>query len=300
MLAYLQLIRPINCLMVAVAVFIGGLLVTGGNLMMLAGWPMYAAVVAAFLIAGAGNAINDYTDVEADRVNRPGRVIPSGRASKRVVLVFSIVLFAVGILLGLLINWGAFLIALFNSLILILYSVSFQHKLLLGNLSISYLVGSGFLFGGAAMGNIVLPFWLFLLACTSNMSREIVKDMEDMEGDKAGFLKRLTVKVKRKVGTISDRFGIGKGGVKLKYGRNLPAISAFFLVLTLLVSPVPYVTGILGLSYLMILIPTDLVFLGAIAIILTGRGRKKYNRASRTIKLGMLLGLIAFIVGVLL
>ena len=300
MLAYLRLMRPLNCLMTAAGVFVGGLLIAGKNISILfSAAPLFLAMISALLIAGAGNAINDYCDVDADRVNRPGRPIPSGRISRRTALIFSVALFLTGILISGFINWVTFIIAIINAVLLVIYSYSFQNKVLVGNLSISYLVGSSFLFGGAAMGNIILPLWLLLLAGLANMFREIVKDIDDMEGDKAGFLKQLTVKVRRRVVPISERFGIGKSGLELKYGHNLPSIAAAFLVLTILVSPGPFVAGVLGMSYLVMLVPTNIVFLGAIAMLFFGRSRKKYARASTLVKVGMALGLLAFVAGVL-
>ncbi|MFQ5648109.1 MAG: UbiA family prenyltransferase [Candidatus Aenigmatarchaeota archaeon] len=296
MLGYVQLLRPLNCLMTAVAVFVGGLLVMGGAPEGLL--TLRIAMLAAFLVAGGGNAINDYTDVEADKVNRPKRPIPSGRASKRGALAFSIALFVLGIVLAGMINWVTFFIALVNSVLLIAYSTHLQDKLLVGNAAISYLVGSGFLFGGAALGNLTLPFLLFLLAGLSNMSREIVKDLEDIAGDKAGFLKRLTYGAKRKVHSIADRFGVTSGGIRLKYGRRLVVAAGLSLALAIAVSPVPYMLGILGVSYLVILVPTDIVFLACIFGLAKGRGKKKYGRISKGIKLGMFLGLIAFLAGV--
>jgi geranylgeranylglycerol-phosphate geranylgeranyltransferase len=296
MFGYLRIIRPLNCVMTAVAVFIGGLLVANLGALFFAE-KIYLAMAAAFLIAGAGNIINDYVDMESDRINRPKRPIPSGQIGRKSALAFSILLFLVGIFLAGFINWIAFGIAVFNSLLLIAYSLCLQNKLLLGNISISYLVGSGFLFGGVALGNPFLPLVLMLLAFFANLSREIVKDLEDIEGDRKSFLKRIAAGIKK---SIAERFGFTGGGAELKYGRRkLKIIAGFSLLLAIAVSPLPYMLGILGLSYLIILIPTDLVFLIS-ALFLTRTGSSKgFHRISRMIKLGMLLGLIAFIVGAL-
>ncbi len=295
-LGYLRIIRPLNCVMTAVAVLIGGLLVAELGALVFAE-KIYIAMAATFLIAGAGNAINDYVDLESDRINKPKRPIPSGQIGKRWALLFSILLFLVGVFLAGFINWLAFGIAVFNSLLLIAYSLSFQNKLLLGNISISYLVGSGFLFGGIALGNLFLPLLLMLLAFFANLSREIVKDLEDIEGDRKSFLKRIAAGIKK---SIAERFGFTGGGVELKYGRKkLKMVAGFSLLLAIAISPLPYMLGILGLSYLIILIPTDLIFLIS-ALFLTKVGsRKGFHRISKMIKLGMLLGLIAFIVGAL-
>ena len=65
-IGYIKLMRPFNCLMTAIAVFIGGLIVSPVVAIFTAE-KIWLAMVAAFLITGGGNAINDYVDVEADR-----------------------------------------------------------------------------------------------------------------------------------------------------------------------------------------------------------------------------------------
>ncbi len=298
MFGYLQLLRPMNCLMTSVAVFIGGLLVMEGmgpEALTAVG----LAMAAAFLVTGAGNAINDWTDLESDKVNRPSRPIPSGRMSRRAALIYAIILFALGTTIAGFINWPAYIIAVFNSFVLIIYSTHLQDRVLVGNAAVSYLVGSGFLFGGAALNNMALPVMLMFLAGLANMSREIVKDLEDIEGDKAGFMKKLTNGVRRKVGTISQRFGISKGGVQLRHGSNLRVMAALSLALAIAISPLPFLTGILGFSYLLFLAPTDLVFLAAIYGTAKARRKSGYGKVSRLIKIGMLLGLVAFIMGAL-
>ncbi|UCD07637.1 MAG: UbiA family prenyltransferase [Candidatus Aenigmatarchaeota archaeon] len=200
MLPYITLIRPVNAFMSVVAVLIGGLLVAGKNPALLSNpYPLTLVLIAVFLITGAGNAINDYIDVESDKVNKPKRPIPSGRVSRRSALAFSIVLFAVGIILTLFVNWACILIAVINSILLVIYSYSLQDRILLGNIVIGYLVGSTFLFGGAALGNLLLPGLLMLLAGLSTISREIVKDLEDIEGDRKSFLKKLASGVKMRL-----------------------------------------------------------------------------------------------------
>lgn len=298
MLTYLELMRPGNCIMSSVAVAIGVLLAAGGNLLIFFFplSPLYVAMVVVFLITGAGNVINDYVDVEADKINKPKRPIPSGRVSPRGALWFSITLFVVGIFLSGFLTGFALVIAVFNSILLVIYSYYLQNKILLGNISVGYLVGSAFLFGGAALGNLFLPFLLMLLAMFSTISREVVKDLEDLEGDRKGFLKRFASGAKK----FAERFAMKDAGVKLKVEkRKAKATAMGSMLIAIGASPLPYLLGILGLPYLIILVPTVLVFLASLAIIARAQTRKEFAKASKAIKLGMNLGLLAFIVGVL-
>jgi geranylgeranylglycerol-phosphate geranylgeranyltransferase len=298
---YIKLMRPLNCLMTAISVFIGGLIVSPVLGIFIAE-KIWLAMIAAFLISAAGNAINDYVDIEADKINKPARPIPSGRVSKRGALGFSVILFLIGIFLAGIINYVTFAIAIVNSLLLIIYSTHLQNKMLLGNVTISYLVASGFLFGGAALNNIILPVLLALLAGLSNMAREIVKDLEDLEGDKKSFLKRIAKKaIKAVAPSIAERFGFDGKTAKLKHStKTLSTLAVLFLILAIIISPLPFIWGILGISYLIMLILADLVFLVAAVMAAKATRTKHYHRASKMIKLGMFLGLVSFIVGALI
>jgi geranylgeranylglycerol-phosphate geranylgeranyltransferase len=285
--------------MASVAVFIGAFLVVKFGFTYELTYNIIFAMVAGFVISGAGNTINDYVDVEADKINRPNRPIPSGEMQRKTALIYSIILFAAGIILAAFINWMTFLIAVLNSVLLVLYSLKLQNKIFLGNGSVSYLVGSSFLFGGAAMGNIALPFMLFTLSFLTNFSREIVKDIEDLEGDRWEFLTRVKDKLKESVEHVAERFGIKRGRIVLRYNKNFAKdIAALMLILAVVFSPLPYFLGLLSKVYLIILIPTDIAFLFAGYQTLKAHKTKDFRKISRNIKTGMLLGLVAFILGV--
>ena len=75
--AVLKLLRPLNCIMGAIGVFIGALIGVGLDLFTPDHYlnVISAAVVAAFFMA-SGNILNDYFDREVDRINHPDRPIP--------------------------------------------------------------------------------------------------------------------------------------------------------------------------------------------------------------------------------
>ncbi len=299
-LPYLKLMRLHNCLMTAIAIFVGGFIVIGmspGYFFSMA--PLYIAMVVGFLITGAGNAINDIFDIESDKINRPKRPIPSKQISRKKAGAFTVALFAVGILLSGFLNWICFGLAIFNSALLIAYSAVLQNKVLLGNISVSYLTGSAFLFGGAAAMNLKLPLILMLLASLATLSREIIKDLEDVEGDRVGFLKRIVLNVKS---GIANRFGLGDdGNVSVTYRRQTVVNTAIAsLTCAILISPVPFLLNTLGWFYLLMVIPTDIIFVVCIYFIAKTRNKKNYSRISKLIKVAMFWGMIAFMVGVVL
>ena len=275
--------------MASFAVLIGAVLVLGTSVTL----PVILAMVAAFLITGGGNSINDFYDIEADRINRPDRPIPSGRIGKRSVLSISLGLFVIGILLSAFINYLALGIAVLNSVLLAYYSGSLKRKLLVGNFAVSYLVGSTFLFGGAAAGDILLPGMLFVLSFLTNLSREISKTIEDEEGDRANLLKDV------KPGEKQEEKGLNS----IKHRKSLLAVSKISLILALVFSPIPFWVGLFGWPYIWFLIPADALFLASLVLIAfagwRGHGKKLFSLSSKAIKFGMFFGLLAFLAGAL-
>ncbi|MDD2339330.1 MAG: geranylgeranylglycerol-phosphate geranylgeranyltransferase [Methanosarcina sp.] len=284
--AYLELMRYGNCLMAGFAAVIGTLIAF--NILASSDalgfyspekFPaFYSGLVflAVFLISGAGNVINDYFDIRIDSINRPERPIPSGRVKLKEALYFSYILFSLGSLLAISINPICGFIALFNSLLLIFYAKTLKGTPLLGNLSIGYLTGSSFLFGASVFGfeGLEALFVLFLLAALAITAREIVKDIEDMEGDKMDGADTLPLRV---------------GAKKASYLAVLIGFLAVFL------SPLPFLMLVLGLRYLYLVLLADLGFLAAIYQLLA---RNNPTKSSKMFKIAMFFALIAFIAGV--
>jgi geranylgeranylglycerol-phosphate geranylgeranyltransferase len=275
---FLGLIRYRNCAMAGLAAVIGGGIAYSASsaapgeisqIILLI--PVFITV---FLITGAGNAINDYFDSGIDAVNRPDRPIPSGRLKKGSAYKISIILFACGIITAYFIGAVPFFIALFNSFLLYFYAFSLKRKVFVGNLSVSYLTGSTFLFGGAAYGlkGIEATSVLFFLSMLATLAREIVKAIEDMEGD-------------RKDGAVTLPIRIGE--------RPSAYIASAVGLLAVLLSPLPYITGLFKDSYFRVVGIADIVFLYALFLIL----KKNPSASSKYFKVAMFFALVAFIAG---
>lgn len=177
-----------NCVIAFFGVFVGAALTQ--NTVSWVG--VFAAAVSAALITGGGNAINDYFDFEFDKINRPDRPIPSKRISRENALRLSILLFLVGVIISKQINRYCLILAFLNSLTLITYARYSKRMLLLSNLTVSYLVASVFLYGSLAalkpltlfLNRLPATAWILTLcAFFMTLAREIVKDIEDKEGD---------------------------------------------------------------------------------------------------------------------
>lgn len=176
----LEIMRPANCVMAGAASLIG-MIASGAPPQSLHAPALVFFTV--FLITGGGNAINDYFDREIDAVNRPERPIPSGRISPRGALIWSMALFIAGCIIAGLINQSCLALALLNSFVLIIYAARLKGLPAAGNIAVSYLTGTTFLFGGLAASPSSITAFLSILSAFATLSREIVKDIEDLPGD---------------------------------------------------------------------------------------------------------------------
>jgi geranylgeranylglycerol-phosphate geranylgeranyltransferase len=266
MISYVIITRPLNGLMAALAVYIGALI---------AGAPLTNELLYAFLsvffISSGGMVINDYFDVEADRVNKPHRPIPSGKISENVALAYSFILFAAGMLFAYMIsNVSAFVIAAVASLLLSLYAWKLKKVILIGHFSISLLVALTFIYGGLVAGDVAPTLSLALLAFLSNTAREIFKSVEDVLGDQ-----------KSGVETFAVKYGYTKAKM----------LASLFIILSIAFSFVPYFLGILGIVYLYVVVISDIAFLTAVVV------PAKFG--SKVCKLAMVIALVAFVAGAL-
>jgi len=232
--------------------------------------PAILGMTTAFLFIGAGNALNDYVDRETDKINHPDRPVPSGRMRPKTALLFSIILFGVGAVTASYINSLAFGIAMINAAALIAYEINLKRRGVVGNLNIGYLVASIFLFGGAVVNSIEVSGILALLAFLATFGREVVKSIEDVEGD---VDRRTLPKV------------VGK--------RNAGIVGSISFASAIVLSPLPYCLGIFGnWLYLAIVAAADVVFIYCIVILF-----KHPRQASKRAKLAMFVALIAFLIG---
>lgn len=176
---FISIIRPLNCVMVFSAVIVLSYLTTGS----LGYEDLAAAFAAAFACAG-GNVANDYFDAEADRRNRPQRPIPSGRISPKGARELSLELFGLGLVISISLGLLAFAFVLAVELSLIAYSAWIKKRVLLGNALVSLMLSLVVVFPSVVHATFtplaLLAAPLFLL----NLSREVVKDIGDMAGDK--------------------------------------------------------------------------------------------------------------------
>jgi geranylgeranylglycerol-phosphate geranylgeranyltransferase len=177
---HIELIRPNVCLLSVLGLIVGA--IVAGALVT----ELVYALIAVFLICGAGNVINDVFDVEIDKINKPNRPIPSGRIDRGQAKVFFGLLVVIGAVLAYLVSVLFLLIALINIVVLYVYSWKLKPVAFVGNVAVAYLGASSFLAAGLILGDFSISTAVFALAVVSflgTLSREILKDMEDAYGD---------------------------------------------------------------------------------------------------------------------
>ncbi|EMA49800.1 MULTISPECIES: geranylgeranylglycerol-phosphate geranylgeranyltransferase [Halococcus] len=234
-----ELTRPINAVAAGALTFIGAFVVGGLDRPAM----VAAAAGATVLAVAAGNTMNDYFDREIDRINQPDRAIPRGAVTPREALVSSLVLFAGAVALSLFLPLLAVAIAVVNLLALVAYTELFKGLPGVGNAVVGYLGGSTFLFGAAAVGRVTAAVVvLFALAALSTVAREIVKDVEDLAGDREEGLKTLPI-------AVGERTALW--------------LAVGLLAVALAASPLPYVQGTFGWPYLVVVALADLAMIYA-------------------------------------
>ena len=267
---FITITRPINSFVAGLAAIVAYLIDTGT---VIPESLLLFFIVA--LITAAGNVINDFFDAEIDAINRPDRPIPSGAVSRGAARGFAVMLFLAGILVSFFTNPLCIGIAIFNVLLLIAYAAKLKSTPLIGNIVVAYISASIFLFGGALNGLDGLVRIIPIAAITffAILSRELLKDAEDVEGDRAGG-----------ADTVPIRIGIKK-------------TSEFALITTVLAvaaSFIPYFWW--GAWYLGGIIAVDIII-----IIAALRGLNcetpacvKASMASSLLKAGMFASLVVF------
>jgi geranylgeranylglycerol-phosphate geranylgeranyltransferase len=267
---FIIITRPVNSFVAGLAAIVAYLIDTGT---VIPESLLLFFIVA--LITAAGNVINDFFDAEIDAINRPDRPIPSGSVSRGAARGFAITLFLAGILVSFFTNPLCVGIAIFNAVLLIAYAAKLKSTPFIGNIVVAYLSASIFLFGGALNGFDGLIHIIPVAAITffAMLSRELLKDAEDVEGDRAGG-----------ADTLPIRIGIKKTS-------EFACITA---VLAVTASFIPYFWW--GVWYLAGIIIVDIIIIIAVlrALGCETPGCVKVSNASSLLKAGMFASLVVF------
>mgnify|MGYP001319926472 FL=1 len=290
---WLDLFRAGNCVTGFVGVFLGAILTledfpTGDNLKITT---LLALSVYSFM--ASWNALNDYLDLEIDKINRPDRPLPSGRISQSLALIAIILtclisfvsLFLAGQIANAMTeNFEDWYPTIFIWVIALTLLVNYEDDRILlglknrglpGNLAISISVGLVVLFGAAGLFEPLneRAVSLFFIGTLYNLSREIIKDVEDMDGDE------------------------GRNTYAMRVGaENARLTSWVILLITLVALLTPFALGIFELLHIIFIAPGLFTLMSVKKHIYLAED----TSASSLIKISMTLTMIGLILAALM
>lgn len=272
-LAHLKILRPLNVFLSIVSLIITAVLLNQIH--------NERALITAGLVTGlftsAGNILNDLFDLKTDIQNRPGRPLVTGLVAVKTARLMTFVCFAAGILVTLNLLPAARWMALGIVLpLLIIYTPVLKPLPLVGNITVAALLGMVFLFGEAALTGSVSEMWIPAgLAFGLTVIRELVKDMEDFEGDR-----------QQGITTFPVRFGFARS---VQVFTVLSAVTGIGAVL-------PYSLKIYGISYFVVLVlGVEIPLIGSIFAIRKHPTTAVSGMIARVLKLATIAGMIAIL-----
>jgi len=273
LIGFLQLTRPLNCLMMGFAVIVGASLVSTLNFTT----NLLLGFVTAFSLTAASMVINDFYDREIDAINEPNRPIPRGDVSPKEALIFALVLSLFGLIAAFKTNLPSLMMAVIAWIISLTYITEGKGTGLPGNFLVSATVVIPFIYGGLAVGQIETSTLLFVaIVFLSNTGREVTKGIVDVEGDKSHNIKTIAV----------------------NYGDRIAAVTgAFFSFLAVSLSPLPWIWGLVSDWFIPPVILTDIGLIVSAILLLRNYSRKNAKKIKNLSLVWFVTGLLAFILG---
>ncbi len=301
--AFLQLVRWPNLLFIGITQMlfvysiVHPLIYSAGAVPNVRGEYFVLLVTASILIAAAGYIINDYFDLNIDQVNKPGKLVVAKVISRRWVIFWHLLLSAIGIGIGFYIDWFTRVRFLgFANIIcvalLFIYSISLKKRMLVGNVVISAMTAWVILvIGWCETSNLIQPALLgsyteritrisFLyagFAFVISLIREVIKDMEDIEGDR--------------------RFGCRTMPIVLGINATKVFVAVWLVVLASALSIVQFYALVIqwwwSAAYSVLLIIIPLIY--AFKFLFKSSNPDDYNRLSSIIKAIMFTGILSMI-----
>lgn len=272
--ALIELFRPELPFAAGVCVILGEMIAYGGFPPLL---EMFLGFIWGFFLSSPAMIINDYFDIEVDKINSPNRPLPSGLIMPSTAIATATITTLMGIITSVFIGKLAVILYIIFWIVGFLYNWKLKEMGLLGNLFVSSSVATTFILGGIVVGE---PWnetvWIFsLMVFLFDLGEEIAADSMDIEGDK-----------KRNVKSIAIL--IGK--------KNALRISAVLFILVIIVSFLPVLLNLLGTSYLVIISITDIIIFYFVIKLLKSQTAKVGRNSIRGIYLSALFGMLAIII----
>jgi 4-hydroxybenzoate polyprenyltransferase len=278
---FFHLSRPVNVFITLLAFLISALIGSGRDWSFLFDLKFYAAALCLVMVTATGYWVNDVFDFKIDRVNKPRRVIVNAQLSvKKVLSVYFVVVLGILAFSWLFLDWALTIINAGAIALLFAYAGLLKRTTMVGNLVVAALTALVVYYAAVLYQPGAALFWAGVFAFEVNFIREVVKDIEDIEGD-----------LRFKLQTLPIRIGI-KGAKRVLF----VAYSLF-----LLSCPTPFVEeylryGYLNWAYLVVVVLG--VMLPALALMLDLRNcsaKEHFSRQSKYLKYLILSGMLTIL-----
>ena len=253
-------------------------------------------VISSVFIAAGGYIINDYFDLNIDQVNKPEKLVVEKIIHRRWTIIWHLLLSIAGITLGFIVDYSSsvYLLGVANTicvLLLFFYSVSLKKKLLAGNVLISLLTSwvilvvtwcenSHIIKVKTILGvNKILreTFLYAAFAFIISLIREVIKDMEDVEGD-------------RRYGCKTMPIVWGITATKVFVAVWLVVLIATLLIVQIYALRLGWWISVL---YCLVLVIAPLIWI--LKKLFTADTPRDFHRLSTVVKLAMFTGIISMI-----
>jgi geranylgeranylglycerol-phosphate geranylgeranyltransferase len=269
------LTRPVNSIMVGFAVIVG-ISVSAPN--QLLSVPTLLGFLTGFLISSYSMVVNDWYDLEVDRINSPDRPLASGRIHPKTAAVFAGIMLTIGLISSILIGLDTFIIASVFAAIAWIYNYRGKKQMLLGNMMVAASVAISYIYGGATVGMIDdrLLWFLALTSFLAATGREIIKTIADVNGDAA-----------RQVKSIARVYG----------SRIAAYAGAFFFLGAVGSTVIPILVGEVGIVFTVLILIPDILFIYAAVRIIMDYSKLKALQIKKLALIGMIIGMLIFIIG---
>jgi 4-hydroxybenzoate polyprenyltransferase len=218
--AWIHIVRPVNLFIVALTQYSINIFLlipnfeTYGILFSLDAFHFFLLVLSTTLVCAAGYLINDYFDIEADKINKPQKQFAGSHIAKKKIYISYLIINAIGLSIGAYVaheagNVKLVTIHCITIVLLYFYSYAYKRITLLGNIIVSILTVLSILIVGVfephlynlqREGDYYIAglIWKYLIgisifAFLLTLVREIIKDAEDMEGDNHAYVKSVAI-----------------------------------------------------------------------------------------------------------
>lgn len=281
----IRLTRPINCIIMGFAVLVGAIVANQTLSFNSATLTRMAfGFITGFTFLAAANTVNDYYDRKIDAVNEPNRPIPSCIVKPKEALVYAAVLSIIGFVAAFLTNIPSLTLAVIAWFLFIYYATKGKKTGIPGNLIVSTCIAIPFIYGSFTVKEVVnealSPIVILFagMALFSTIGREITKDIVDVEGDKLEGVR-----------TVAVLYG----------SRKAAFLALLFYVSAVVLSLLPWLLGEVSVWYLPFVAVADLGFISSSASLLRNYSRENARRVKNIVRIWMVIGLFAFVAGVL-